>query len=307
MGGTGTKEKRRWPLQNRLIAISHAVRMFTTPPEKRVRWYYELYNPAHFPTKNTLYVNLGYWSPGCSSLDDACQALADVLADAVGMQAGDRVLDAGFGYADQDMHWLETRKPERIVGLNITPTQVQLARQRAKERNLDDRLELRVGSATAMPFEAETFDRVVALESAFHFDTRFDFFRQAYRVLRPGGRIATADVVPLRDSQGPRTPEAKLEERGRKFVVPQANWYPAETYAERLRAAGFVDVEIRPITEYVYKPLLKYMTDYFHELTNGPDPVDPVQRAVIWRHIKAIEAWIEQTDYVIASGRKPAS
>ncbi|MGO4748660.1 cyclopropane-fatty-acyl-phospholipid synthase family protein, partial [Streptomyces sp. 2MCAF27] len=150
-----------------------------------------------YPTETTMFLNFGYWPPDCSSLDEACRTLAERLGDAAGITRGDRVLDAGFGFGDQDMHWMETRGPALIAGLNVTPAQVELAQKRVRERKLDDRIDLKVGSATDMPFEAESFDRIVALESAFHFDTRQDFFGEAARVLRPGGTLATADVILL--------------------------------------------------------------------------------------------------------------
>ncbi|MCQ6245747.1 class I SAM-dependent methyltransferase [Streptomyces malaysiensis] len=108
------------------------------------------------------------------TIDEASQALADLVADAGEFGPGDRILDVGFGYGDQDFRWLETCKPEKIVGVNVTQ-----------------------GGATALPFPDETFDKVVALESAFHFSTRDQFFAQAFRVLRPGGLLVTADVIPF--------------------------------------------------------------------------------------------------------------
>src|SRR6185436_7496411 len=101
-----------------------------------------------------------------------------------------------FGFAEQDFLWLERYGVKKIAGLNITTMHVERAQARVKERGLEERMDLRLGSATQAPFEVGSFDAVTALECAFHFDTREKFFDEAHRVLRPGGWLATADVLP---------------------------------------------------------------------------------------------------------------
>ncbi|NUH37889.1 class I SAM-dependent methyltransferase [Streptomyces samsunensis] len=81
--------------------------------------------------------------------------------------------------------------------MNVTPGQVRAARERARAESAPRHLEFQEEVATALPFPDETFDKVVALESAFHFSTRDQFFAQALRVLRPGGLLVTADVIPF--------------------------------------------------------------------------------------------------------------
>jgi erythromycin 3''-O-methyltransferase len=271
--------------------------VLTSPLEQRVRKSYTEYGDR-FPTERTMYINLGYWRPGCASLDEACEALADELADAAGMHAGDRVLDVGFGYADQDMHWLETRRPALIAGLNITPKHVEVARERARERGLADRLDLRVGSATDMPFAAGSFDRVVALESAFHFDTRQDFFREALRVLRPGGTLATADIALLGSER------QELDEMEASMgMMATGNWCDRDAYAQRMRDAGFTDVVVRPISDNVYPPLIEHLQRQLADLRSQGASAATILMSE--KFLADMRRAVTTSDYIIAAGTKP--
>lgn len=212
-------------------------------------------------TESGLYLNLGYWRDA-ANIDEASEALAMRVAESAGIGAGDTVLDCGFGFADQDMLWARSLQPARIIGLNITESQVVLARERVAAAGLDDRIELHHGSATEMPVESGSIDKVVALESAFHFPTRERFFAEAWRVLRPGGRLVTADIIPMPPADGARL---RLRQRvswwlvASKFAIPAGNVYTMSGYRSRLAACGFDQVRVESIRDDVYEPLHRYL------------------------------------------------
>jgi len=256
------------------------------------------------PTERGLYLNLGFWQTA-TTVDEASEALALLVGETAQIGNGDTVLDCGFGFGDQDILWAQKLAPRRIIGLNITPSQVAVARCRVAEAGLADRVDLRTGSATRMPIESSSVDKVVALECAFHFRTRERFFREAWRVLRPGGRLVCADIIPM--------PLAKhLPARSRRriiwsmmartFVIPPENAYPLACYRSKLADNGFEQVCVDSIREDVYGPLHQYLIANPHVLSR----LHPMARLPV-RLMMRFEATrvYGSLDYVLATATKP--
>ncbi|GHD52795.1 type 11 methyltransferase [Thalassobaculum fulvum] len=264
---------------------------------------YELVSTNAF-SNDGLYLNLGYWKDA-ATIDEACQGMARLLAETAGFGPDDTVLDVGFGFGDQDMFWAATYGV-RIVGLNITPSQVETARRRVMERGLADRIELLEASATDMPLEPASVDKVVGLECAFHFDTRERFFHEAFRVLRPGGRMALADVVPnapLPGGLARRVQRMNWNTFSKKYSVPAANADSHDAYRAKLESAGFRDVRIESIRHHVYPGLHAYMKRdprmlaRFHPLARFP-----YKMTLFFSPEHVYSAY----DYILVSAEKPA-
>jgi len=256
-----------------------------------------------------MYLNLGFWKTA-QTIDQACEAMAGLVAETARMGPDDDVVDVGFGFGDQDVLWMKRFAPRRITGLNVTPSQVQIARERVRQHGMVDRIDLREGSATDMPMAHSSCDVVTAVECAFHFHTREHFFAEAFRVLRPGGRIVLADMIraaPATQRFQRRVQEIAWAGFARMFAVPSANADQREGYHKKLQAAGFAEICVTSISDHVFPGWYRAMRqdpDLLRRIhLAGRLPLFGVSDRLLLRvDTKAI---YDTFDYVLAEARKP--
>ncbi len=82
-----------------------------------------------------------------------------------------------------------------LTGLNIDARQLAAAEAQTKPAN-GNKIGWVEADACRLPFEDNSFDRVLAVECIFHFPSREKFLAEAARVLKPGGYLAVSDFVP---------------------------------------------------------------------------------------------------------------
>lgn len=190
------------------------------------------------------YFNVGYWDDGCGELPRACDRLVDLLAAAVPPDAR-AILDIGCGVGAGSARLAAHFPNARLIAGNLSHWQLTEARRRGVRAPV-------VMNATRLAVASGALDAVIAMESAQHFDTRERFFAEAHRALRPGGAIALADM--LFDDRQPI---------GSWMLPPENQVATTAEYAARLTAAGFVDVEVRDITERTWRPFCAAMRSVF--------------------------------------------
>lgn len=226
--------------------------LFLWPSRDRSVSVYELLGKHNNLAKQSRFLNLGYWKQA-TDYDQACRDLALLVAERAELSPQDELLDVGCGFGEQDALWMERFGPKQITAINIVPLHLEYARTHFAH----PQIEFKQASATALPFENQRFDKIIALESAFHFNTREDFFKEAWRVLKPGGRLVLADSLPYKTPKSPFEWFQTWLFSG-LWQVPLANSYDPDTCRQKLQSIGFEAVEIEDISAEVWLPFKRY-------------------------------------------------
>ena len=122
----------------------------------------------------------------------------DAMMDWLAPRPGQRLLDVAGGTGDISFRFLKRAGHGHSTVLDITESMLIEGRKRAEAERMSDSLDWVVGDAMALPFDANTFD-VYTISFGIRNVTRpQEALNEAYRVLKPGGRLVfcTCSLLP---------------------------------------------------------------------------------------------------------------
>ncbi|MGO9635197.1 MAG: methyltransferase domain-containing protein [Steroidobacteraceae bacterium] len=153
---------------------------------------------------------------------------------------GCEVLDIGCGLGVIDELLVRQYRARSVVGIDIDPALLNDMQRRIERAGLASRIRGQKVDVGPLPFPAASFDVVFSKDSMVQIPDKPAIYAEVLRVLRPGGRFIASDW--LRGGTGAYSPE--MIEFFRLEGIAY-NMVSLDESAAALRAAGFVDVEIR--------------------------------------------------------------
>lgn len=188
-------------------------------------------------------MHYGVWDDTVDTLPAALVRQNQVMAQAAGIRRNERVLDAGCGIGGSAFYLAGTCKAS-VTGISLSPGQISRARKIAQAEGLDARVDFHVRDYTNTALPDQAFDVVWAIESVCHAPRKVDFVREAYRLLRPGGRLILMDG--FAHARGDAADEALMRSWLDGWAVP--GLATLAEFQRDLDGAGFAGVTYRDFT-----------------------------------------------------------
>jgi tocopherol O-methyltransferase len=169
--------------------------MAETAYQQRIIDYYRDTENAYkdsWDLNNSLAIHYGYWDDKVNSFPQSLIRMNEVMMDAAAIKSTNIILDAGCGVGGSSI-FLASVLGCKVTGITLSERQVEQAHANAKDKNVEELVDFKQMNYCKTPFPDASFDVVWGCESICYADTKEDFIKEAYRLLKPGGRLVVAD------------------------------------------------------------------------------------------------------------------
>lgn len=219
---------------------------------EKVKNYYNKVQSSYnsfWMNKRNLAMHLGFWDKETKSQHEALLNENKYIADALNITKEDIILDAGCGVGGTAI-WIAENFGAKVSGVSIMENQIEPAKGYAIDRGVDNLVEFKVKNYINTGYPNQSFTKIFAMESVCHAENKEDFFKEAYRLLKPGGELAFIDEFVTKDNLSKKEQQL-LNDWLVGWAVP--NMSTAKKFKELLGETGFKNIKDVDVTEKVIR------------------------------------------------------
>jgi cyclopropane fatty-acyl-phospholipid synthase-like methyltransferase len=203
-------------------------------------------------------LHYGYWDSSVKNFHEALLNLNKILAEIAEIKKGENILDAGCGIGGSSI-WLAKERNCRVTGISLNEKQIAKANTLAKTFGVTEKVFFEKKDYSNTFYPADSFDIVWAIESVCYADDKSEFLKEAYRVLKPGGRLIIADFFKKKGLNQPETDQVK------KWAACWAinDFATKEEFEDKLKETLFEDLAWLDATDAIMPSAKKLYRSYF--------------------------------------------
>jgi tocopherol O-methyltransferase len=212
-----------------------------------IRHYDECYNDYLFAwcNRENLALHYGYWDQETRSHHQALLNKNSILYQLGQISSTDCVLDAGCGIGGSSI-WMAKHHQNQVTGITISQNQAIQATRHAQRQGVENLVRFEISDFCQTPFQDQHFDVIWGLESICHAVNKGDFLQEAFRLLKPEGRLVVCDgFITRREFSDDEWQDIIICLDG--WAVP--NLCSRTEFQSLLQSTGFTDIQFHDITE----------------------------------------------------------
>lgn len=225
--------------------------------------YYEECNNAYrdaWGLDRNMQLNLGLWKKGSTNLSQALDNLNKEIAHKAEIKEADLLLDAGCGVGGSAI-FMTKKYGCKAIGISLVEQQIEKAKENAKVHQVQDLTEFKVMDYCHTNFADNSFDVIIGMESICYAEPKIDFLKEAYRLLRKGGRLVLAENLQAKEELTKKEYEQLYTKAFHACKVQSLD--TAEAYLKNLKEAGFSSFECMDYTNLI-KPSIRRLRKVFY-------------------------------------------
>lgn len=196
-------------------------------------------------------MHYGYWEENTPNLRTALSLMNQKVAEFGSLKKGDKVLDAGCGVGGSSIY-LARHFDCKPTGISLSDKQIEKCRENAEKHGVANLCTFDQQNYLETPYPDHTFDVVWAIESVCYAFDKLDFLKEAYRILKPGGRLVVADFFV--NEMEADSDQAVLVKKWTETWAIQA-YANKDKFYQQMNDAGFVDLKKKDISKNVLKTI----------------------------------------------------
>jgi len=194
------------------------------------------------------FLNFGYWDDTTKNPADAQTNLCNLIGNMAELGKARQVLDVGSGFSEPAFIWKKTYQNITVTCVNINPNQLKFANIQSNTPEIN----LVNATAVKIPISNESFDRIIALESAQHFKPIKEFISETQRILKKNGIAIFAIPVLSKPSK------FGILKIGILKLTWSSEHYNIDTVKKTIQDTDLKIAEIKLVGSKIYLPLAEY-------------------------------------------------